>query len=355
VAIGLILLGSIAVKLIFIGYLDGRAYYDVAKAVNFGYLVHQQTFSIYTDIVNSKTFLGPIFWFYLYQAAGLAGLKIFNLLVFGALFFTVYALGKGRYPDATVVLALFLFAFYAGTNRNIAAGEPDDNIAALLFGLGVLVHLNTARPFPSALLMGSAFLFKYWAVIFCAAFGLYLLSTGRWREVLPAGVGMLLPFLFINLFDGFQSLRSLWISLSVQKDITPWREVGLKMLSTGMIFAVLASAWAWLKCRSDVNTLFFLPTATYFIYVLAVRDAFAASFVMMQCLMFASLLIAELLRTQTLLRSGLLRRRAMIVSCCSYIAITSAITYQHLYRDTVPISLVESPQEIEKMFWHRKL
>lgn len=354
-AIGAILLGSIAVKLVFIWYLDGRAYYDVAKAVNFGYLVHQETFSIYTDIVNSKTFLGPILWFYVYQAAGLTGLKIFNLLIFISLFFTAYALGKGRYGDSTIVLALFLFAFYAGTNRNIAAGEPDDNIAALFFGLGALVYLNTARPFPSALLMGLAFLFKFWAVIFCAGFGLYLLSTGRWREVWLAGVGMLLPFLLINFFDGFQSLRSLWISLNVQKDITPWREVGLKMLSTGMIFSLLGSAWTWLKCRSDVNTLFFLPTATYFVYVLAVRDAFAASFVMMLCLMFSSFLIAELFCTQTVLRNRRLRRAAMVVSSCLYIAITSAITYRHLYRDTVPVALIESRQEIDKMFWHRHL
>jgi hypothetical protein len=327
----------------------------VAKAVNFGYLVHQKTFSIYTDIINSKTFLGPILWFHLYQATGLLGLKIFNFLAFVSLFFTVYALGKGRYSHSTIVLALFLFAFYAGTNRNIAAGEPDDNVAALLFGLGVLVYLKTARPFPAALLMGLAFLFKFWGAIFCVGFGFYLLSKGRFREVWPAGIGMLLPFLLINFVDGFQSTRSLWISLNVQKDITPWREIGFKMLSTGMILSVLASAWTWGKCRSDVNTLFFLPSVTYLIYILAVRDAFAASFVMMQCLMFSSFLVADFLRTQYVLRSGRLRRGAAVVFCLLYIAITSAITYQNLYRDTRPLALVQSPQEIEEMFWHRNL
>jgi hypothetical protein len=63
--ISLILFGSIMLKLAFIWYLDGRAYYDVSKAVNFGYLVHQKTFSIHTDIINSKTSLDPILWFYL--------------------------------------------------------------------------------------------------------------------------------------------------------------------------------------------------------------------------------------------------------------------------------------------------
>jgi hypothetical protein len=55
------------------------------------------------------------------------------------------------------------------------------------------------------------------------------------------------------------------------------------------------------------------------------------------------------------LGSGRLRRGAAIVFCSLYIAITSAITYQHLYRDTAPLTLVQSPQEIEKMFWHRNL
>lgn len=69
--LGIILLTSLLLKLLVIWYLDGRVYYDVAKALNFGYLVDHKTFSIYTDIINSKTFLGPLLWFYLYQAGGL--------------------------------------------------------------------------------------------------------------------------------------------------------------------------------------------------------------------------------------------------------------------------------------------
>lgn len=353
--LGIILLTSVILKLIVIWYLDGRVYYDVAKAVNFGYLVHQKTFSIYTDIINSKTFLGPLLWFYLYQACGLVGLQLFNLLVFVSLFLTVYALGKGRYSTPTIVLALFLFAFYAGTNRNIAAGEPDDNIATLFFSLGVLWYLNTRRVFPASLLMGLAFMFKFWVAVFCVGFGFYLLTEGRLRPLWLAGLGMVLPFLLINCIDGFQSMRALLISLNVQKGISPWEVVGFKMLSTGMIFSLLASAWTWLKHRNKHDTLFFVIPATYFLYVLLNRDAFAASFVMMPCLMFSSFLIAEFLLMPTILQNGRFRSGAIVVFCAAYLGVTAAITYQHLYRDTVPLALVKSQPEIESMFWHRKL
>jgi hypothetical protein len=353
--LGIILLLSVAFKMLVMAYLDGRVYYDVSKALNFGYLVHQETFSIDKDIINSKTFLGPLVWFYFYQAGGLMGLQALNLIVFISLFFTVYALGKGRYNTSTIILALFLFSFYAGTNRNIAAGEPDDNIAALLFGLGVLVYLNTGRVFLSSLLMGFAFLFKFWVAVFCMGFSLYLVIQGRSRSVWLAGLGMVLPFALVNCIDGFQSMRSLFISLNVQKGISPWRNVAFKMLSTGMIFSVLASAWTWIKHRSDANTLFFVIPTTYFIYVLVNRDAFAASFVMMQCLMFSSFLIADCLLMPMILHSSRLRTRALIAFCVAYLGITAAITYQHLRRDTVALALVKTPSEIESMFWHRKL
>jgi hypothetical protein len=76
---------------------------------------------------------------------------------------------------------------------------------------------------------------------------------------------------------------------------------------------------------------------------------------MMQCLMFSSFLIAELVRTQKIPGSHRFRGAAAVLFCSFYIAMMSAITYQHLYRDTVPLTLVENPEEIEKMFWHRNL
>ena len=353
--LAMILLASVILKLIVIWYLDGRVYYDVVKAVNFGYLVHHKTFSIDADIINSKTFLGPLIWFHLYQSGGLVGLQVFNVLVFVLLFLTVYGLGKGRYDAPTIILALFLFAFYTGTNRNISAGEPDDNIAALLFGLGVLWYLNTTRVFPASLLMGVAFLFKFWIAVFCVGFGLYLVTQGRLRHLWLAGLGMVVPFLLINCIDGFQSIRSLLISLNVQKGISPWQNVSFKMLSTGMIFSFLASAWTWLKYRNKHNTMFFAIPGTYFLYILLNRDAFAASFVMMQCLMFWSFLIGEFLLMPLVLGRDRFRARAIVVFCVAYLGITAAITYQHLYRDTVPFALVKNQVEIDNMFWHRKL
>jgi len=150
-------------------------------------------------------------------------------------------------------------------------------------------------------------------------------------------------------------MRSLLVSLNVQKGISPWQNVGFKMLSTGMIFSLLASAWTWLKHRNKPNTLFLVIPATYFLYVLLNRDAFAASFVMMQCLMFSSFLVAEFLLMPTILRHGRFRSGAIVVFCAVYLVVTAAITYQHLHRDTVPFALVKSHPEIESMFWHRKL
>lgn len=337
-AIGLILFGSVILKLVFIWYLEGRAYGDVEKALNFGYLVHEKTLSIDTDIINSKTFLGPVLWFYLYQLSGMLGLKLFNVVVFVLLFLTQYALGKGRYSRATIVLALFFCAFYVGTNRNIVAGEPDDNVSALLFSLGVLVYLGTGRIFRSSLLMGVAFLFKFWAAVFCVGFVVYLLSKRRFGDLWPAGVGMAAPFLLINLVDGFESTRALWVSLNVQEGFSSWSDIAVKMLSTGMLFCGLLSAWAWLRRRNDVNSLFFAISAIYFIYVLLNRDAWAITFVMMQCLIFSSFLISQLL-----LDIGRLGTRRIVVLCSAYLVLTSAITYQNLYRDTKEIVLVADP------------
>lgn len=353
--IALILFGSILVKLAFIWYLGGRAYRDVFSAINFGYRLHQDILAIHTEVINSKTFLGPVLWFHLYQSFGMIGLKLFNIFVFVLLFFTELALGKGRYGESTIVFALLLFAFYVGTNRNVVAGEPDDNIAALCFSLGMLVYLSTGRLFSSSLLMGVGFLFKFSVAIFCFGFAFYLLSKVRLRDLCLAGLGMSLPFLLINGIDGFASMRALLMSVGKQHGYSDWKEVGLKMVSTGMIFSVLASAWIWLKRRSDTDTLFFMVSSAYFVYVLVNRDAFAASFVMMQCLMFSGFLIAEMALMPQLLRNDKWRARALMVLCSIYIAITSAITYQHLYRDTVPLTLIETQPQIERMFWHRNL
>ncbi len=165
---------------------------------------------------------------------------------------------------------------------------------------------------------------------------------------------MSLPFLLINGIDGFASMRALLKSVGIQHRYSDWEEVGFKMLSTGMTFSVLASAWMWLKRRNDPNTLFFLVSSTYFVYVVLIRDAFAASFVMMQCLMFSSFLMAELALTAQSLRNHRWRAGALMLSCAIYVVITSAITYQHLYRDTAADPRRNSVEE-RKDVWHQRL
>jgi len=339
-----ILLAAILIKLFFMWHLEGRIYPDVSIAINFGYAIDQQILSIHTDFIRNKTFLGPTLWFYLYQSFGILGLKLFNLLIFVLLFLTQYFLGRTRYGEKTIILALFLFAFYVGTNRNVVAGEPDDNLAALFFSLGILAYIDGKRLFYSSLLMGFGFLFKFWVAIFFIGFGLYLLTRKLWRDFLLACVGVSLPFLFLNCVDGFESMRGLLTSLGIQRGYSDWRSVAYKMLSTGMAPSVLISAYVWLKNRNEQNTLFFFIPAAYFIYVIIQRDAFAASFVMMLCVVFSSFLIAEFIyRTVN-------RGLSFAAIFAIYLGLASVITYRNLYQDTKPFALITDLSEIRKMF-----
>lgn len=346
-ALALILLASLLIKLVFIWHLEGRVYQDVSRALNFGYALDQQILSIHTDCIRNKTFLGPTLWFSLYQCFGILGVKLFNLLIFVLLFLTQYYLGRRRYSGSETVIALFLFAFYVGTNRNVVAGEPDDNLATLWFSLGILVYVNTKRALYSSLLMGLGFLFKFWVAVFFVGFVLYLFTRKLWKDFLLACVGMLLPFLFINCVDGFESMRGLLASVGIQQGYSDWGSVGYKMLSTGLALSVLISAYVWLKNSNEQNTLFFFVSSTYVIYVTIQRDAFAASFVMMLCLVFSSFLIAEFL-----LRAFNTRVRSLALGAifAIYLALTSVITYHNLYRDAEPFVLITDQSEIRRLF-----
>lgn len=346
-ALALILLAALLIKLVLIWHLEGRVYQDVVRALNFGYALDQQIFSVHTDCIRNKTFLGPLLWFSLYQRFGILGLKLFNLLIFVLLFLTQYSLGRGRYSRRTTVIALFLFAFYVGTNRNVVAGEPDDNLAALCFSLGILAYVNTKRALSSSVLMGVGLLFKFWVAVFFVGFVLYLFAWKRWRDFLPAGVGMLLPFFVINCVDGFQSIHGLLTSVGIQQGFSDWESVGYKMLSTGLAPSVLISAYMWLRNRDEQNTLFFLVSSAYFPYVLIQRDAYAASFVMMLCLVFSSFLLAEFL-----LRARAARGRGSILGAtlATYLVLTSAITYHNLYRDAEPFVMITDQAELKRIF-----
>jgi hypothetical protein len=234
-----------------------------------------------------------------------------------------------------------------GTNRNIVAGEPDDNLAALCFSLGILVYVNTKRTLYASLLMGVGFLFKFWVAVFFGGFILYLLAWKRWRDFLPACAGLLLPFLLINYVDGFQSLRGFFTSVGIQQGYSDWKSVGDKMLSTGLAPSVLISTYVWVRNRDEQNTLFFFVSSLYFFYVIAQRDAFAASFVMMLCLVFSSFLIADFL-----LRALDARRHSPVLGAilAIYLVLTSAITYHNLYRDAEPFVMITDQAEFRKIF-----
>jgi len=344
------LAASIAVKLVFIWYLGERLYFDNLKAVNFGMLVRRGYFAIDTQFVNSKTFVGPLIWFRVYDWLGVLGLKIASLAAFVVLFVTAYRLAAPYFPRRIVLLGLFLFAFYAGTNRNIAAGEPDDNVAAMFFSLGVLAFLNRGSRLWAGVLMGIGFLFKFWIAVFGLAVGLFLLWKRRWREAALVTLGAAIPFVIVNLIDHGQSLRSLLISEQIQQQLSPWSDVASRVVSTGLLFTFIASAWSWWRDRSDIKTLYFLMIVCYVTYVLLNRDAFAITFVMMQCLVFCAFLTADAVLTMTDWRIPFRGRAALLIFCALYFVASTAITWQHLYRDTVVMRVVLMQHEVESMF-----
>ena len=343
-------MAAVAVKLAFVVYLDGRVYQDVYRAIDFGMLIDNGTLTIHTGIINSKTFVGPLLWSRLYGCCGLNGLLAFNLCMFVALFAVQYALGRKRYDTGTTLVALVLLAFYVGTNRNVAAGEPDDNLAALLFAGGVLVYLETRRVLLAGLCMGVAFLFKFWVPIFCIGFVAHLALQRAWRDLAAALAGMGLPFLVLNGIDGLASLRALLFSLNVQHGYSDWNGLGFKLLSTGLLFMVLGSVWVWRRQRTDTNTLFLLVSSTYFLYALANRDAFSASYVMMLCMVFASFLLAELVVHGGYLLGRAARAGEVALVLVLYVALTTAISYLNFYRDTLPIVLLDDRAAAQQMF-----
>jgi len=147
--------------------------------------------------------------------------------------------------------------------------------------------------------------------------------------------------LFINLLDGGASMRALLMSTAKQQGYSDWQEVAFKMLSTGMIFSVLISTYVWLKQKNSWNTLFFFISGTYFVYVLLARDAFSASFVMMQCLVFSSFLIADFLFSSSYLSGSGVPKFVLFGFCALYLLSTLGVTYLNLYRDTKPETFIE--------------
>ena len=335
--IAMILAGSIAIKLVLILHLGGNFHGDVVRAVNFGYGVHEGVLSIRTHFDNTKTWVGPVLWSQLFDLTGPYGLKLFNMVAFVAVFGVQYLAGRRLYDRATLLLALFLFAFYVGAHRNVMAGEPDDMAAALLFAAGLVVFLRRDGVVGASILIGLGFLFKFWVVIFFGGFALFLLWEKRWRELALAAASFLVPYLIVNLVDGFASLAALIWSVGMQSGFDSWSHIGWRLLSTGLLPAVLVSAWAVLRDPSRTNRLFLLVPSAYFAYVLVMRDAHAASAVMMLCMVYFGFLIAEFLLRHPYLGNQRLRRRFLVSVLAAHVVISAWLAYYDAERVTYPL------------------
>lgn len=332
-----ILAASALFKLALILWTGDLVYGDVSTAIQFGRRALQDGLSGGAEslVINSKTLLGPMVWAWIHDHAGVAGLKAFNLACFLGLSGIGVGLGRKAYPPEVLAVALFLFSFYVGTNLNVIAGEQDDMTCAVLFSAGILVHLRKDRAFLASLFMGLAFLFKFTSAVFWLGFAGHLAVRGRGREMLLSGAGMVVPFLLFNLVTGGSGFDSLWRSLEIQRNFSTWSEVAFKFGSTGMALSVLISAWVVWRGRRGHDVLFFFLSVAYPLYVLILRDAYAAGYVMMITMVFSSFLIARFLLTWTGPARG---RKALYAVLLAYLIVTTTITVHNLLHDTQPIA-----------------
>jgi hypothetical protein len=346
--LAIVLLATL-VKLAFMGYLGGQVYGDGIGALNFAFLVVEGPGSIRSSFINDKTFIGPLLWFWVFRHAGVAGLLAVNVTSFLALCAVGWRLGRGRYDGWVCAVALLLFAFYVGTHRNIVAGEQDDNLAALCLALGVLAYLESRRAGLAGLAMGLGFLFKFWIPIFAIGFAIFLASRRRWRELGWALIGMAAPFFAINCLDGLASLHALWLSLGIQHGYSSWRQVVVKLFSTGLLPIAVVATLVPRKRAADVQSLFWLLTIAYPIYVVLNRDAFSASFVLMVTMLFAGFPLAEALLAATRRLPQGLRAKVRLGLLATYLAGTTVATHHNLRRDTIPIVIAKDAVEATRI------
>lgn len=342
---------AVAVKLPYLWFLDGRYYPDVDKAVNFGALLDRGVYAIDADIINNKTFVGPLLCWALYERFGAGSLASLNLAAVLALCGVQVALGRGHYAPRTVLAALLLLAFYTGTNRNVIAGEPEDNLAALCLAAGVLVHVRGGPALLAGLLLGVGILFKYWVGIFCLGLALPLVAWRRWRTLAGLAAGAALPLAVLSLVDGGASLRGLLVSERFNRAWTGWRLVGFKLISTGMLFAFATSAWGWWRRRDDRrSTLFFCLATSFVAYVVVTGHAWPANFVMMACLVFSGFLIAEALWPAADALPPAWRRRALLAAAAVWMLVNTALTAAYLDASTRPVTLVATRAAAQHLF-----
>lgn len=335
--VALVVAVSLAIKTGLILYLGDRVYGDVIRSVNFGLGIEQGLESIRTHVDNTKSFLGPMLSAALVHAGGVTAIRVFNLLTFAGLCLTTVAIGRAQYTRAVVLVALLLLAFYAGGHRNVAAGEVEDNLASVLFAVGLLAYLRWNRPLAVGLLMGLAFLVKFWIAIFLGAFGVVLLLQRHWRMAVWVALGSLLPVALISAADHGATLRGLLMTVGRQEGYSTWSTVAFRMISTGLLPTILIAAWMAVRRPSERSALFFGLVAGYFVYVVVFRDAYAVTFVMMLCLVPAGFLVAEFLVDAVGFERAPGRGRARLAVLLGlYAVVNLAIAWQHFYRDTKP-------------------
>lgn len=338
-AAALVLGAAVLTQLALIAYLGTRTYTDVIRSVSFGAGVESGVIGIRTHVEFTKTFVGPLLWIRLASAFGLPGLKAFNVAAFVGLFAVQAAIGRRLFDRRVTLYALAVTAFYTGTLRNVSAGEPDDMMASLLFALGALVWV-AGRSSPAAavggLLMGCAFLFKFWVLVFFGGFAFFLATRRDWTSLAVLAVAFAIPFLGVTLVDGGASVAALLGSAKRQQGYSSWGGVAARLFVTGLLPAFVAAGLAAVR-RPGVPTAFaFLVPAPYVLYVVGMRDAFAVTFVMMLCLVFWSFPIAMLLVESRRLAVG---RRLQAVFAL-YLIAAPLNAWVNLRRDTHPFQIV---------------
>ncbi len=334
-----VLAAAVLTQLAFIAYLGNRAYTDVMRSVGFGAGVESGVIGIRTHVDNSKTFVGPLLWIRLVETFGLAGIKAFNVAAFAGIFAVQAAIGRRLFDRRVTLVALALTAFYTGTIRNVVASEPDDMMASLLFALGALTWIagrSVATAAGAGVLMGCAFLFKFWVLIVFGGFGLFLATRRDWASLVAASVAFAIPFVCVTLVDGGASLAGFFGSAKRQHGYSPWMVVVARLFVTGLLPAFVAAGLAAVR-RPGLPTAFaFLVPAPYLFYVVGMRDAFAVSFVMMLCLVFWSLPIAMLLLESRRLAVG--RRFQAVLAL--YLIAAPLNAWLNLWRDTHTFQIV---------------
>lgn len=350
-----ILAAALATHAGLMSFLGDRVYGDVLKAVHFGWLVAIGVYDPARDVVNSKTFVGPWLDHRLFAAAGLPGLRAASLALFVATGALLASIARGRFDERTRLLALFLFAFYVGTQRTIVAGELDDHVATLLLAAGVFLVLERARLVLGCAVIGCGFLFKFWVAIFGFGLVVWLAAAGRSRRI-PATVCALgVPFVALALVDGGGSLRALTVSTGLSLRFSTWGTVAFKCVSTGLLPVVAVTIAAWLeRGRRDDDLLLVCLSCSYLAYVLLARDAHAATTMMSTTLVFAAPLVAAWM----LARAGTLaparRRVALALLVAVYPTATTMVTALHLHRDTHVMRLAERPEDAARTFRYNR-